>query len=137
MTQANSFVQVVVFPHPDGVAETQTIRYDKFVELLFKQMTEPMMAMHCALGVSGEAGELADAIKKEYIYNKPRDLEHITEELGDLLFYVHATLNHYSLREQDVLQRNAIKLQKRYASLTYSDAAAQARADKNPGAEQI
>lgn len=111
----------------------QTVRYDKFVELLFKQEDEKSMALHAALGVCGEAGELGDAIKKEYTYNKLRDRHNIVEELGDLRFYMQAVMNHYEISEQEVLQGNATKLAKRYASLSYSDTAAQARADKADG----
>ena len=117
---ANSFVQV---------GETH-IRYDQLVYQLFKLDTAPMMALHAALGVCGEAGELADAIKKQYVYGKKVDIGNIIEELGDLRFYIQAVMNHYGLKEQDILQVNANKLATRYKSLTYSDEAAIDRADK-------
>lgn len=116
--------------NPDEVC-IDTVRYDQFVRNLFKPMTETLMALHAALGVAGEAGELADAIKKEYIYGKPRDRANIVEELGDLRFYLQSVQNHYLISEQEILQANANKLSKRYAELKYSDAAAIARADKN------
>lgn len=111
-------------------AERVTIRYDQFVAKLIKPLPEAMNAAHIAMGLAGEAGELSDAIKKEYIYNKPRDIAHITEELGDIEFYLQAAYNHYGLERQQVLQLNAQKLEKRYAGLYYSDEAAQVRADK-------
>lgn len=37
-----------------------------------------------ATGVSGEAGELLDAVKKSVVYKKPLDRENVVEELGDL-----------------------------------------------------
>lgn len=122
----NEFVIIKV----DGEV-SEVIRYDEFVRLLFKQMSEPLMALHIGVGVCGEAGELADAIKKEYVYNKPRDLVNIIEELGDLRFYMQAAMNHYKISAQEVLQRNADKLSKRYVGLAYSDLAAQNREDKN------
>ena len=111
-------------------APRENIRYDLFVSKLLKELPEALSACHIAMGVSGEAGELTDAIKKEYIYNKPRDIGHVIEELGDLEFYLQAAYNHYSLTRQEVIQLNAEKLEKRYAGLYYSDEAAQARADK-------
>lgn len=124
---AHGFVQVV-----DGNGGyPYNVRYDNFVALLFKQQPVPLMHLHAALGVAGEAGELADAIKKEHIYNKPTDRENIVEELGDLRFYIQAVQNLYGITEQEVLQANANKLAKRYQGLTYSDQAAQDRADKN------
>lgn len=112
---------------------TDVVRYDQFVGWLFKPGTEEQMALHMALGVCGEAGELADAIKKEYIYGKPRNISHIVEELGDLEFYLQKVREHYGLDRQTILQANANKLSKRYTSLRYSDKAAIERADKAPG----
>lgn len=111
-------------------AERESIRYDQFVARLLKPLPENLNALHIGLGLAGEVGELADAIKKEYIYNKPRDLGNIAEELGDLEFYLQAAYTHYGLSRIDVLQANALKLEKRYAGLYYSDEAANARADK-------
>lgn len=118
-------------------AERESIRYDQFVQRLLKQLPENLNALHIAIGLAGESGELADAIKKEYIYNKPRDLGNIAEELGDLEFYLQAAYTHYGLSRIDVLQANAIKLEKRYAGLYYSDEAAISRADKLPGQEKF
>ncbi len=109
------------------------IRYDDFVRQLFKADTEPMMALHAALGCAGEAGELADAIKREYVYNKPRNRANVVEELGDLRFYMQAVMNLYGINESEVLQANADKLAVRYKELRYSDIAAIARADKVAG----
>lgn len=122
---ANSYVQL---KNPEG--DMDVIRYDMFVKQLFKADTDAMMKLHAILGVCGEAGELADAIKRDKVYNKPVDLANIKEELGDLMFYIHATMNLYGIKEQEVLQLNALKLATRYAGLRYSDEAAQNRADK-------
>lgn len=134
--RANSFI---LLPNPNYAPDDpdapdqdshNLVRYDDFVRQLFKADTEPMMALHAALGCAGEAGELADAIKKEYIYGKVRDRENIVEELGDLRFYMQAVMNHYGISESEVLQANGDKLAKRYNGLRYSDAAAINRADK-------
>ena len=125
----DDFVYVIL--EKDGVPANEVIRYDNFVSWLFKPGTKQVMALHAAIGVAGEAGELADAIKKEYIYGKKRDLENIIEELGDLEWYMQAVRNHYGISRKRILQANADKLSKRYVSLRYSDAAAIERADKS------
>jgi NTP pyrophosphatase (non-canonical NTP hydrolase) len=122
---AHGFVQVV-----NEQAHTEMVRYDVFVALLFKLQHFDTMQLHAALGVCGEAGELADAIKGHVIYEKPLDRDNIIEELGDLRFYMQAVQNLYHISEQDVLQANANKLAKRYKGLTYSNEAAIERADK-------
>ena len=130
----NPSIFVSVSTEPDIMgAERVTIRYDEFVQKLIKKLPEALHACHIAMGISGEAGELTDAIKREYIYNKPRDCENVIEELGDLEFYLQAAYTHYGLTRAEVLQANALKLEKRYAGLYYSDDAAIARADKSSG----
>lgn len=129
---ANSYISLI---SPETLL-AEPIRYDSFVALLFKQMTTPLMYLHAALGVAGEAGELVDAIKKEHIYGKPTDRANIVEELGDLRFYIQSVQQLYGISEQEVLQQNANKLCLRYRSLRYSDGEAINRADKNSAAPE-
>jgi len=124
---SNSFVCIRI----EGGA-IETIRYDAFVALLFKQLHDQKLdLLHGAVGISGEAGELLDAVKKHWVYNKPLDVTNVIEELGDLRFYMQATMNVLGISEQQVVQENANKLCVRYKQLRYSDEAAQRREDKN------
>lgn len=86
--------------------------------------------IHAGMGVSGEAGELLDAIKKYTIYNKPLDVENVVEELGDLEFYMEALRQNLGITREQTLHHNMNKLCKRYSSGSYSDQQAQDRADK-------
>ena len=45
-------------------------------------------ACHMKIGIFTECGELLDAIKKYYAYQKPIDLVNVGEEIGDIMFYV-------------------------------------------------
>ena len=87
--------------------------------------------LHMAVGVSGEAGELLDAVKKATIYGKPIDRENVIEELGDLEFYMEGLRQGLGITREETLQANVAKLGARYAAGKYSDKAAIARADKN------
>ena len=100
---------------------------------VIKQEITPEQAnlLHMAVGVSGEAGELLDAIKKHVIYQKPLDVENVKEELGDLLFYMSNLMQSVGLSFEEVLQHNVDKLSVRYSSGSYSNKQAQERADKN------
>lgn len=86
--------------------------------------------LHMGVGVSGEAGELLDAIKKAAIYGKPIDRENVVEELGDLEFFLEGVRAQLCITREETLEHNINKLSKRYASLSYSDEQAIARADK-------
>ncbi len=86
--------------------------------------------LHMAVGISGEAGELLDAIKKAVIYNKPIDRENVIEELGDLMFYMEGMMQNLEVSGQECIEANIKKLGVRYQGGVYSDKAAQERADK-------
>ena len=92
--------------------------------------SEQANLLHMAVGVSGEAGELLDCIKKHTIYQKPLDVENVKEELGDLLFYMSNLMQSVGLSFEEVLQHNIDKLSVRYSSGSYSNSQAQQRADK-------
>lgn len=85
--------------------------------------------LHMAVGISGEAGELLDAVKKAVIYRKPLDRENVVEELGDLEFYMEGLRQGLGITREETIQANIAKLGKRYGE-KYSDKAAQERADK-------
>ena len=86
--------------------------------------------LHMAVGVSGEAGELLDAVKKSVVYKKPLDRENVVEELGDLRFYMAGLMNALNISEVELVEATNKKLAKRYAAGSYSNEQAQERADK-------
>lgn len=105
--------------------------YPQFVENLGKEL--PTLATelhHHTTGMAGEAGELLDATKKVWIYEKPVDVAHIIEEMGDLRWYYQAMLNTLGLSDEDIQAANTVKLMKRYPSGAYSNQQAIERADK-------
>lgn len=118
--------------------EINKVNYSNFVEALVKTPvailydldSQKIDLWHMATGISGEAGELLDAIKKYVVYNKPLDIKNVIEELGDLEFYMEFMRNRLGITREQVIQANIDKLSIRYASLGYSDSAAHARADK-------
>jgi len=112
---------------------TPEMDYPSFVHSRTKKMpTELLDMVHMAMGVSGEAGELLDAVKKTFAYNKPLDRANVLEELGDIIFYVQGMANIMGWDLYEIVEHNREKLTKRYP-VGYSDTAAQARADKAEG----
>jgi len=94
--------------------------------------TTPRLANlnHMSIGISGEAGELLDAIKKHTIYQKKLDVENVIEELGDLEFYLEGLRACLGITRDETIEANIKKLGKRYEGFKYSNEAAQERADK-------
>lgn len=95
----------------------------------FNSEDEALQILHAAIGISGEAGELLDAVKKLWAYNKPLDISNVREELGDILFYIRALCQALEISEESCMRDTVSKLNKRYPE-GYTDAAAQTRADK-------
>lgn len=92
--------------------------------------------IHMVLGISGEAGELLDAIKKCTIYNRPLDRKNVIEELGDLDFYMEGLRQALEITREECLKANIEKLSKRYPGIRYTDEAAKERLDKKTDVEK-
>ncbi len=67
-----------------------------------------------ALGLSGEAGEVTDHVKKIVFQGHEIDRQIMAEELGDVLWYVASLLDALDLDMSDVLEANIAKLRARY-----------------------
>jgi NTP pyrophosphatase (non-canonical NTP hydrolase) len=67
-----------------------------------------------ALGLCGEAGEVADIVKKHMMQGHPLDTEHIAKELGDILWYVVETCTAIGYDLETIMEMNIEKLKKRY-----------------------
>lgn len=101
-------------------------------QLIKDELTaEQAHVWHMATGVSGEAGELLDAVKKNVIYQKDLDYKNVVEELGDLEFYMEGLRTALGITRQETLDHNIVKLGKRYKDHQFSNQQAQDRADKN------
>lgn len=84
---------------------------------------------HVAYGVTGEAGEFVDALKKHDIYGQALDHANLVEELGDLLWYVALGAETLGVPMDEIASNVIMKLQVRYPE-KYEDALAAERLDK-------
>lgn len=114
------------------------VSYEAFVKSITKEPREikanlgerHIGVLHAVLGISGEAGELLDAVKKHVIYDKPLDVENTIEELGDIMFYITMLCNELNIDLVVPIIENRKKLERRYHEGKFSNAQAIARADK-------
>ncbi len=67
-----------------------------------------------ALGLTGEAGEVSDLVKKGIFHEKGIDLEHLKKELGDCAWYLAMICDACGFALDDVMQTNIDKLKERY-----------------------
>lgn len=66
------------------------------------------------LGLTGEAGEVSDLVKKGIFHEKGIDLEHFKKELGDCTWYLAMICDACGFTLDDVMQTNIDKLKARY-----------------------
>ena len=87
------------------------------------------------LEVSGESGEVADALKKMYRkYGSMKDApvevrEHILKECGDTLWYLNRLTNILGSSLEEVAKMNIKKLQKRKEQGTLIDSSKREKTD--------
>jgi hypothetical protein len=63
-------------------------QYQPLARRTLKELPLAAHIEHMAIGVTGELGEIADAVKKHVIYGKPLDLVNLAEEGGDCWWYI-------------------------------------------------
>lgn len=116
----------------------QKINYTEMVRVLAKPGDDILDSLnsrdchllHMVVGVSGEAGELLDAVKRAVIYRKQIDIENVREEVGDIMFYLTGLCDSLDITVDQCIDDNIKKLSVRYRGMKYSDRAAIAREDK-------
>jgi NTP pyrophosphatase (non-canonical NTP hydrolase) len=79
--------------------------------------------MTAAFGMSAEAGEFTEIVKKVFLQGKPYNadnVEHLKIELGDILWYAAQACMALDVSFEEVLERNYLKLSARYPEGTFS-----------------
>jgi NTP pyrophosphatase (non-canonical NTP hydrolase) len=75
-----------------------------------------------AVGMSAEAGEFTEIVKKIIFQGKPyteENIEHLKIELGDILWYAAQACMALDVSFEDVMERNYKKLSARYPEGTF------------------
>lgn len=70
--------------------------------------------IHGSMGLCTEVGELQDSVKRFIFYGKELDKVNVSEEIGDITWYLAILCKCLELDLSDVLQKNIEKLKKRY-----------------------
>ena len=89
--------------------------------------------LHATIGISGEAGEVLDTVKKHVFYIQELNLGNLIEEMGDIEFYMELLRQTLGISRETVLEANHEKLlgkDGRYQEGEFSFEAAASRRDK-------
>lgn len=73
-----------------------------------------MAKANYGLGLTGEAGEVGDLIKKEVFHGHQEDREKVKKELGDVLHYLAGVADMYGWTLEQIATANIEKLMKRF-----------------------
>lgn len=89
--------------------------YQELSERTMNDKLEPRDAINMlALGLAGEAGEVVDHIKKYLYHGHELDSNHVTKELGDVMWYIVNMASALGVDMNEILADNVAKLRKRY-----------------------
>jgi NTP pyrophosphatase (non-canonical NTP hydrolase) len=100
--------------------------YPKLVERLNElegQGADVSRLMTAAFGMSAEAGEFTEVVKKIFLQGKPYNEDnifHMKRELGDLCWYLAQACMALDITFEEVLEMNYEKLSARYPEGTFS-----------------
>jgi NTP pyrophosphatase (non-canonical NTP hydrolase) len=90
--------------------------------------SDEIMLVWNAIGLAGEAGEVAELIKKGVFHRHGVDQAALAKELGDVLWYTAALATSAGMNLEEIAEQNIAKLRQRYPD-GWSAAASQARVD--------
>lgn len=105
---------------------------DQAARTLADPSKDPWRAVAVAgMGIAGEAGEVAELLKKHLGHGHALDVGRLSKELGDVLWYVAALATLHGLSLDDIACWNIAKLRERFPN-GFSSADSIARKDVKP-----
>ena len=118
MTQPVDFDRYLQFV--DAVTSEESKDYESFIarlEDLEKEDFPTERLLTAAVGMSAEAGEFTEVIKKMIFQGKPineENLFHLKHELGDIMWYVAQACMGLNVSFNEIVEMNVEKLEARY-----------------------
>ena len=92
--------------------KTEAVNFQAMDQRLSEDGTKRLL--HAGIGLSTEAGEFLDALKKHIFYGKELDRVNLAEELGDMFWYMAIVADELGIEFESVMEKNIAKLKARY-----------------------
>ena len=111
----NKYVEFV-----DGTTSDPSKEYSDFIDRLIELQSEDFATerlLTAAVGMSAEAGEFTEIVKKIVFQGKPinnENLFHLKRELGDIMWYVAQACMALDTDFNEIIEMNVEKLKARY-----------------------
>ncbi len=96
----------------DGATTTESTNFTAMGERVSKD--ETLRLLHSGIGLSTEAGEILDNLKKHIFYGKDIDRVNLAEEMGDIFWYLAIMADALDLPFEQIMDTNLKKLKARY-----------------------
>ena len=112
------FVRQTTSPASTNYADLMS----RFTQLEVETDADVPRLLTAALGLSAEAGEFTEVVKKVFLQGKPYNEEnvfHLKRELGDICWYLAQACMALDTNFEEVLQMNFEKLSARYPEGTF------------------
>lgn len=102
---------------PDKQSDLNDYQTSAAQTAVYPKAGKTVQILYCALGLAGEAGEVANKVKKLYRDDRGELTEQrraeIADELGDCLWYIAMLALELDTRLSDIAARNLAKLRQR------------------------
>jgi len=112
------FVRQTTSPASSDLAKLLT----RLTELDVEADADVPLLMTSAFGISAEAGEFTEVVKKVFLQGKPWNDEnafHLKRELGDIMWYLAQACMALDTSFEEILEMNYEKLSARYPDGTF------------------
>ena len=99
------------------LAETHRLGFNEYQDATARHDRSPGTDWYYTLGLTGEAGEVAEIIKKANRlgdWHKPVKVNDLKLELGDVLWHIARLGTRYGITLQDIAESNIAKLDARH-----------------------
>lgn len=115
LVTVNRILERTRFGHLEDPADVWVVYPTIVAATARTELPKNEQLMNAVLGLSGEVGEVADAVKKHLYQGHELDVDNIAEELGDVLFYwTWLAVLIMGFDRAEIMLRNADKLSRRY-----------------------
>lgn len=101
---------------------TQT-QIDNFRDAMESGGDQIIRAIHGAVGIATESGEILDALKRSLFYGKPLDKTNLEEEIGDVFWYLAELCDAIDITFEGAQAKNIAKLKARYPNAFTNESA--------------
>lgn len=113
-----------------GDLSTVMAEYREFVLSKASECNQAGRIDQGIIGITTEAGEMLDALKKKMYQQRPYDITNLKEECGDLFFYFTELLHAIDSDLIEIIEMNRAKLSSRYVSKFNKDESVNRDLDK-------